>query len=66
MPKTDLLPRVHLQVRLPRDVHEALAERTTTNDLSLNETIVRMLRFALAASGSKVTIKTMTTEEWTV
>lgn len=59
-------PRIATQIRLPADLHSALVERTTTNDLSLNETMVRMLRFAIAAQGTKVSIKTTCTEEWTV
>lgn len=58
--------RVTTQVRLPADVHASLIERTTTNDLSLNETIVRMLRYALGKTGEKVVVKTTHTEEWTV
>lgn len=58
--------RVNRSLRLPPDVDAALVERTTTNDLSVNETIVRMLRFALAAQGSTVKIVTTATEEWVV
>lgn len=47
-------------IRFPKDLHDALEERTTTNDLSFNETVVRMLQWGLVASGGQLTTTTTT------
>lgn len=41
-----------LQVRLPKDLHERLKARAELRHVSLNETIVRALMYAIAAAES--------------
>lgn len=54
-------PRVQLQVRLPKEMHDALVARAKAGDRSLNETIIRALSFALTAANP--TMKITTTRE---
>lgn len=59
-------PRIQTQARLPHDVHAWLLDRAKTRDISINETLVRALRFAMTATAPDRTITTTIVEKVTL